>query len=147
MMTDPVADMLTRIRNAGRAGHAETTFTSSKMKLAVSRVLKEEGFIDDVQVEAVEGKPQLRIKLRYGVDGQLIDFGKRQQVTLAELVHEILELIDDVVDELEIRREVEYVHTILGEGTSADRQLAVYEKSGDLKAVVDSLIAETKAGC
>jgi small subunit ribosomal protein S8 len=78
MMTDPVADMLTRIRNAGRAGHAETTFPSSKMKLAVSRVLKEEGFIDDVQVEAVEGKPQLRIKLRYGADGQLLIDGIRR---------------------------------------------------------------------
>jgi len=78
MMTDPVADMLTRIRNAGRAGHAETTFPSSKIKLAVSRVLKEEGYIDDVQVEAVEGKPQLRIRLRYGADGQLLIDGIRR---------------------------------------------------------------------
>ena len=56
MMTDPVADMLTRIRNAGRAAHAETTLPSSRMKLAVARVLKDEGFIDDVHVEAAGGK-------------------------------------------------------------------------------------------
>jgi len=78
MMTDPVADMLTRIRNAGRAGHAETTLPSSRMKLAVARVLKEEGFIDDAQVEAAEGKAQLRIKLRYGVEGQLLIDGIRR---------------------------------------------------------------------
>jgi small subunit ribosomal protein S8 len=78
MMTDPVADMLTRIRNAGGAGHAETTFPSSKMKLAIARVLKDEGFIDDVQVEAVEGKARLRIKLRYGAEGQLLIDGIRR---------------------------------------------------------------------
>ena len=52
-------------------------------------------------------------------------------------------MIDDVVDELGIREEVEYVHTILDEGTSADRQLATYAETGDLKAVVDHLVAET----
>jgi small subunit ribosomal protein S8 len=78
MMTDPVADMLTRIRNAGRAGHAETTLPSSRMKLAIARVMKDEGFIDEAQVEAVEGKAQLRIKLRYGVEGQLLIDGIRR---------------------------------------------------------------------
>ena len=78
MMTDPVADMLTRIRNAGRAGHAETTLPSSRMKLAIARVLKDEGFIDDAQVEAAEGKARLRIKLRYGVEGQLLIDGIRR---------------------------------------------------------------------
>jgi small subunit ribosomal protein S8 len=78
MMTDPVADMLTRIRNAGRAGHAETTLPSSRMKLAIARVLKDEGFIDDAQVEAAEGKAQLRIKLRYGFEGQLLIDGIRR---------------------------------------------------------------------
>jgi len=78
MMTDPVADMLTRIRNAGRAGHVETTLPSSRMKLAIARVLKDEGFIDEAQVEAVEGKAQLRIKLRYGVEGQLLIDGIRR---------------------------------------------------------------------
>jgi small subunit ribosomal protein S8 len=78
MMTDPVADMLTRIRNAGRAGHAETTLASSKLKLAIARVLKDEGFIDDVQVEAIEGKPVMRIKLRYNAEDQLLIDGIRR---------------------------------------------------------------------
>ena len=78
MMTDPVADMLTRIRNAGRAGHAETTFPSSKMKLAVARVLRDEGFIDEVQAEATGGKAFLRIRLRYGAEGEFLIDGIRR---------------------------------------------------------------------
>jgi small subunit ribosomal protein S8 len=78
MMTDPVADMLTRIRNAGRAGHADTTLPSSRMKLAIARVLRDEGFVDDVQVEAVGGKALLRIELRYGADGELLIDGIRR---------------------------------------------------------------------
>jgi small subunit ribosomal protein S8 len=78
MMTDPVADMLTRIRNAGRAGHSDTTLPSSRMKLAIARVLRDEGFVDDVQVEAVGGKALLRIELRYGADGEILIDGIRR---------------------------------------------------------------------
>ncbi len=85
--------------------------------------------------------------VRYGTGGRLIDFGKQKEVPIKDLVGEILELVDDVVDELGSRREVEYVHAILEGGTSADRQLAVYRETGDLKAVVDQLVAETREGC
>jgi carboxylate-amine ligase len=84
--------------------------------------------------------------VRYGIDGKLIDFGKAQEVPMRSLAIELLEFVDDVVDELEIRDEVEYVHTILANGTSADRQLMTYRRTGDLKAVVDQLILETKEG-
>ncbi len=83
--------------------------------------------------------------VRYGVHGKLIDFGIGREVPLRSLVHELLQLIDDVVDELEMRREVEYVHTILDRGSSADRQLEVYQRSHDLRSVVDQIIAETRA--
>jgi carboxylate-amine ligase len=83
--------------------------------------------------------------VRYGVDGKLIDFGRRSEVPLAELWGELLELIDDVAEELGLREEVDYVNTILREGTSADRQLEVYHRSRDLRAVVDHVIAETSA--
>ena len=73
---------------------------------------------------------------RWGIDGKLIDFGKRREVPMRDLALELLEFIDDVVDDLGSRRAVEYVHTILREGTSADRQLAVYRATGDLRAVV-----------
>jgi small subunit ribosomal protein S8 len=74
MMTDPIGDMLTRIRNAGRARHARATCPSSRQKLAVVRVLQDAGFVGDVKVEAREGHPTLVVEIRYGRDGlPLID--------------------------------------------------------------------------
>jgi carboxylate-amine ligase len=83
---------------------------------------------------------------RYGLDGKLIDFGKRAEVPMRELALELLAFVDDVVDDLGSRRAVEYVHTVLRDGTSADRQLAVFRNTGDVKAVVQHLVAETRAG-
>lgn len=84
--------------------------------------------------------------VRYGLDGKLIDFGKKTEVDERHLVRELLELVDDVVDELGSRREVEYIHEMLAAGSSADRQLATYRESGELAAVVDRLIEETREG-
>ena len=85
--------------------------------------------------------------VRYGLDGKLIDFGKQQELPARDLIRELIEwFIDDVVDELGSRKEVEYVYRILQEGSSADRQLATYQRTGDLKAVVDQLIEETREG-
>jgi carboxylate-amine ligase len=84
--------------------------------------------------------------VRYGTESSLIDFGKRIEVPLADLIDELLLFVDDVVDELDSRAEVEHARNILRHGSSADRQLAVYRKTGSLEAVVDHLIAETKQG-
>jgi carboxylate-amine ligase len=91
--------------------------------------------------------------VRYGIEGELIDFGIQQSVPFRTLAHELIELVDDVVDDLGSREEVDHVHTILANGTSADKQLRVYaENGGDenqeeaLRAVVDFLVAETKRG-
>ena len=91
--------------------------------------------------------------LRYGIKGSLVDFGKEESVPFSILMEELLEIVDDVVDELDCRTEVEYVNTIMRQGTSADRQIAVFEANGgdenrrdSLVAVVDSLIEETQAG-
>ena len=83
---------------------------------------------------------------RYGIEGKLIDFGKRTEVPMRELTIELLEFVDDVVDELGSRKALESIHTILAEGTSADRQLRVYRETGDLRAVVRWLVDETRAG-
>jgi carboxylate-amine ligase len=83
---------------------------------------------------------------RWGLDGKLIDFGRRAEVPMRDLAIELLEFIDDVIDDLGSRSAVEYIHTVLREGTSADRQLAVYRQTDDLKAVVHHLIDETRAG-
>src|SRR5689334_22625648 len=84
--------------------------------------------------------------VRYGLDGKLIDFGKQVQLPERELIEEYLEFVDDVVDELDSREEVEYIREMMRMGSGADRQLRVYEKTGDLKAVVDYIIEETEVG-
>ncbi len=83
---------------------------------------------------------------RYGLDGKLIDFGKKTEVPLRELMLEYLELVDDVVDELGSRVELQYIHKMLEMGSGADRQLRVFQETGDLKKVVDYIIAETELG-
>ena len=84
--------------------------------------------------------------LRHGLDGQLIDFGKAAEVPMRQLALELLEFVDDVLDEMGSRSDVEYLHTILAEGTSADRQLATYRQTGSLQAVVERLAEEPVAG-
>ncbi len=84
--------------------------------------------------------------VRYGIAGKLIDFGKVEEIPFPVLVEELLTWVDDVVDELGSRAEVEYARTILRQGTSADRQLAVYRQTGDLRAVVDQVVEETREG-
>ncbi|MDE3001913.1 MAG: carboxylate-amine ligase [Gemmatimonadota bacterium] len=85
--------------------------------------------------------------VRYGVAGNLLDLGKETERPARELLEELIGwFLDDVLDDLGSRAEVEYAHTIFERGTSADRQLAVFEETGDLKAVVDHLVAETREG-
>jgi carboxylate-amine ligase len=74
----------------------------------------------------------------------MIDFGKSKEVPVRELILELLDFVDDVLDDLGSRKEVEHIHTILERGTSADEQLQVFAETNDLKAVVDRLIARTK---
>lgn len=83
---------------------------------------------------------------RYGIEGKFIDFGKEAEIPMRELIPELLDLVDDVLDELGSRSAVEYIHTILENGTSAERQLRVYEQTGDLKQVVRHLVSETRGG-
>jgi carboxylate-amine ligase len=83
---------------------------------------------------------------RYGMDGKLIDFGKQTEVPARDLILEYLEFVDDVVDELDSREELNYIHTMLKTGSGADRQLRVYQETGDLKKVVDYIIEETETG-
>jgi small subunit ribosomal protein S8 len=64
-MSDPIADMLTRIRNAQRVEKPEVAMPSSKVKVAIAQVLKDEGYIEGFQVMANDGKPELRIGLKY----------------------------------------------------------------------------------
>ena len=83
---------------------------------------------------------------RWGVRGLLIDYGKQAEVPYVHLLDELLEFIDDVVDELGTREQVHHAREILEEGTGAERQLAVYRATNDLRAVVDFVVQETEHG-
>jgi len=78
MMTDPIADMLTRIRNAGMARHSETSCPFSRLKLAIAKLLKDEGFLTDVRSESRDGHPVLVIGIRYDEDGLAFIDGMRR---------------------------------------------------------------------
>ncbi len=84
--------------------------------------------------------------VRYGLDGKLIDFGKQEELPARELIGEYLLWVDDVLDELGSRNAVSYIHTMLERGSGADRQLAVFRETGSLRAVVDYMAQETRAG-
>lgn len=72
-MTDPVADLLTRIRNGQSAGKTQVSLDSSKIKTAIVRVLKDEGYVADFRIAADEGKPRLTIDLKYYEGRPVID--------------------------------------------------------------------------
>jgi carboxylate-amine ligase len=91
---------------------------------------------------------------RYGVNGSLVDFGKGELVPMADLVEELIELVTQDAIDFDVRDELRHARTIISEGTSADRQLATYEKAKEsgasereaLQAVVDELIVDTLHG-
>jgi len=72
-MTDPIADMLTRIRNAQMVGKTVVGVPSSKLKISIAQVLKDEGYIDGFTVRENEGKPELEIGLKYYADKPVIE--------------------------------------------------------------------------
>lgn len=71
-LSDPIADMLTRIRNGIRARHARVEMPSSRLRVEIARILKEEGYISNFKVSEEGKKKTLRIVLRYGTDGESV---------------------------------------------------------------------------
>jgi carboxylate-amine ligase len=84
--------------------------------------------------------------IRWGLDGTMVDFGVREAIQCRQIILEILGFVDEVVDDLGCRKEIEYIHEILDNGTSAHRQLRVFKETGDLRDVVTHLIADTMHG-
>jgi len=76
-MSDPIADMLTRIRNGQSAGKVSVQLPASKKKMAIAGVLKSEGYISDVNASEVDGKPVMEITLKYFQGRPVIDMVKR----------------------------------------------------------------------
>jgi len=83
---------------------------------------------------------------RYGIDGKLIDFGKEAEVEARSLLNELLEFVSTEVNELGTQKEMAHIERIMREGTGADRQLMVWDRTQDMKTVVDQIVAETYEG-
>jgi glutamate---cysteine ligase / carboxylate-amine ligase len=83
---------------------------------------------------------------RYGIEGKLIDFGRETEVETRSLLNELMEFVATEVDELGSKREMAHIERIMREGTGADRQLEVFHRTNDMKAVVDQIVAETYEG-
>ena len=84
--------------------------------------------------------------VRYGLDGKLIDFGKQKEVPTRDLIRELLEFVDDVVDDLGSRKELEFIHEILEMGSGADRQIKVYEDTNSFDEVVAYIHKQSTMG-
>lgn len=83
--------------------------------------------------------------VRYGLSGKLVDWGKQEERPATELIHELIDwFIADVKDEFDSRKQIEYAYEIMKNGSSADRQLATFKRTGNLLDVVDQLVAETE---
>ena len=78
MMTDPIGDMLARIRNAGMARHQETWCPHSKLKASIANLLSAEGFLGDIHAELRDGHPILVMQIRYDESGQALIDGMRR---------------------------------------------------------------------
>ena len=84
--------------------------------------------------------------VRYGLDGKLIDWGRQVELPARELIRELLEFVDDVVDDLGSRKEIEYINTILENGSGADGQLKVFKETGSIEEVAKYIQAESSIG-
>lgn len=84
--------------------------------------------------------------VRYGLDGKMIDFGKQKEVATRDLILELLDFVDDVVDDLGSRREINYIYQILEMGTGADRQIRVFNETNSIEAVAEYIHRESNIG-
>jgi len=84
--------------------------------------------------------------VRYGLEGKMIDFGKEKEIPTKDLIRELLEFVDDVVDDLGSREELNYIHQILENGSGADRQLRIFHETGKFEEVIAYIHKESTYG-
>ena len=102
MVTDPIADMLTRIRNANALKHEKVVMPSSNLKIQIAKVLKEEGFITDYAKSTVDNKSNLTITLKYDVKGNRVISGLKRISTPGLRVYSDVENLPKVINGLGI---------------------------------------------
>lgn len=86
--------------------------------------------------------------MRYGLDAEYIDFVQRRRLSMRDSISELLDFVDDVVDDLGSRREMNYIRALINDprGTGADRQIAIYKETNDINKVIDLLKEQTMQG-
>jgi small subunit ribosomal protein S8 len=126
MMTDPISDMLTRIRNAGLARHDRTELPASRLKEAVAHILKLEGFIADVRPSEGDGPKKLTIVLKYGRDRQSAIDGVRRVSRPGRRVYERHDRIPRVLSGLGIS------NLSTSHGLMSDREARRQKVGGEL---------------
>ena len=82
---------------------------------------------------------------RYGLDAEIVDFTQNRRMSMRDSLHQLVDFVDDIIDDLGSRREIDHIHTVLEDpqGTGADHQIAVYQKTGSVDAVTQFLIQQT----
>jgi carboxylate-amine ligase len=134
-----IPDMCTRIEEALCLVALTQAITAKLVKLRMAHrtwPIHRKHLIDENKWRAI----------RYGIEGKLIDIDRAREISVPELVERLLVWMEDVIDELDSRQEIEYVYTILSQGTSADRQQTIYQQTGDYRAVVEHVVKETQEG-
>ncbi|HET8844290.1 MAG TPA: glutamate-cysteine ligase family protein, partial [Ktedonobacteraceae bacterium] len=83
--------------------------------------------------------------MRFGLDGEILDFVRDRRLTMRESISELLDFVDDVLDDLGSRREINYLRILLDDprGTGADRQIEIYKRTGSVQAVTSYLMQQT----
>ena len=86
--------------------------------------------------------------MRYGLDTEIVDFSQNRRLSMRDSINELLDFVDDVLDDLGTRREINYLRMLLDDprGTGADRQITLYEETGSLQAVTRYLMQQTVKG-
>ena len=130
-MTDPIADMLTRIRNACRSKHRRVDMPGSKMKIEIARILKENNFIQDYKtLESEEGRPLLRLVLKYAQGGQPV-IRELQRVSSPGLRRYV-----GVTEIPRVRNGLGVAILSTSKGLMSDRQARQAKTGGELLALV-----------
>ncbi|GAC1379929.1 MAG: carboxylate-amine ligase [Ktedonobacteraceae bacterium] len=109
--------------------------------------LHKQGIKIDVQPRHLLEENKWRA-MRYGLDAEVVDFGRGRQLSMRNSIHELLDMVDDVTDELGTRQDLKYLRRLLDDprGTGADRQIALYKETGSIHAVTQFLMQQTMEG-
>ena len=83
---------------------------------------------------------------RYGLDAPIVDFIQNRQLSMRQALHELFDFVDDMLDDFDTRREINYLRTLVDSphGTGADRQIAIYQETGSIQAVIEYLMQQSR---